>query len=283
MSAKRNPNLGPSHIRAKRRRLFLVRASIILFFILVLLVTLAIFSGHEKVKVENIVVSGNAAVSTESITTIAKRDMTGRYLYLFSRANSIIFPRFKIKADMLAEIKTVKGVKISWADWQTINIEIEERKPHSVWCTAVADKETMDSKCYFIDSTGFIYSSAPFFSGNLFIKNYSLVGGEGSPADVSPIGKMFLPESTYSQIYRIISILDENNIKIVSLSYDGFDYTFTTDRGPEIIFNKVDSRPFENLFVAIEKGELDLAQKSASIRYVDLRFDNKIVIGKKNE
>lgn len=254
-----------------------MRSTIVLFFFLVILFTLAIFSGHEKVSVQTIIISGNASVTDNEILTIANRDMAGRYGYLFARNNSMIFPRFQIKKDLLAELKTIKDVDISWNTWQRVDINIVERKPDSVWCGA--DIKATDSECYFVDKNGFIYSRGPIFSGSMFIKSY----GALSATSTSPIGQYFLPTEIYSQIYNLIQILDQNNIKVIAISYDGFDYRFTLDSGPEIIFNNKNgfSSVFTNLFSAIETKNLDLAADASVINYIDLRFDNKIVVGKK--
>jgi hypothetical protein len=276
MSVTRNPNLGPSQMRQRRRRLFFIRFYIILFLLLVLIFSLAILSGHERVKIQTITVSGNAAVSADDIIAIAKRDMTSRYGYLFSKSNSLIFPRFKIEADLLKEIKTINEVNINWNNWQQISIVVTERKPHSVWCGA--DIKAIEPECFFVDKQGYIYSQAPVFSGPMFIKNYLEIS-----TSTSPIGQYFLPPQKYLQIFSLIDLLDQKNINIVYFLFDGTDFRFGLDSGPEIIFN--DKNKFElsfgNLFQALDTGTLDLVKDSINIKYIDLRFDNKIVVGKK--
>jgi cell division septal protein FtsQ len=274
MSVVRNPNLGPSHMRQRRRRLFFIRFYIILFFLLAIIFGLAILSGHEKVKIKNILVTGNASVSTEEILTVVNKNLIGRYWYLFARSDSTIFPRFAIKKELLENILTIKDAHISWEDWQAISVVVTERKPHSVWCGA--DYKAVDTPCYFVDKEGLIYSDAPTFSGSIFIKDYSLL-----TATSTPVGEHFLSPSSYQEIFNLIQILEERNMKVIAVSYDGKDYRFILESGPEIIFNVKDS--FSNLFTALETKSLDLEKDSANIKYLDLRFSNKIVIGKKNE
>ncbi|OHA46176.1 MAG: hypothetical protein A2541_00625 [Candidatus Taylorbacteria bacterium RIFOXYD2_FULL_36_9] len=276
MSAIRNPNLGPSQLRTKRRRLFFVRLVIIIFFLLVVIFGLAIFSGNEKVKIQTIIVSGNTTISSDAILAIANRDMTGRYGYLFAKNNFIIFPRFQIKESILKEFKTVKDVNISWTGWQKISIIISERRPHSVWCRN--DINVVERECLFVDKEGYIYSQAPTFSGSMFIKNYGNIS-----TSTDPLGQYFLPTKTYIQIFTLIDNLDQNNLKVIAVSFDGFDYKFVLEMGPTIIFNDKNSfdSSFANLFSAIETKNLDLIKEADNINYIDLRFDNKIVIGKK--
>jgi len=284
MSATKNLNLGSSQRQIKRRRLFFVRFYIIIFFLLLIIFSLAILSGHEKVKIQTILITGNASASVDNILEIARRDLTGRYLYLFSKSNSLIFPRFRIKSDILREIKTIKDLDVSWVNWQTIFIEVIERKPFSVWCGD--DIKINNSVCYFIDKEGYIYSQAPTFSGSVYVKNYGVpVLAENQASTTDPLGLYFLPKSVYSQIFGLIGALDQNNLKVVQVYFDGVDYRFILEIGPTIIFNNKNNfnLSFNNLFSAIETKNLDLVNGANLISYIDLRYDNKIVIGKKGE
>lgn len=276
MPAIRNPNLGSSQARARRRRLFFIRFYIILFLVLVILFGLAIFSGSDKIIIKNIIVSGNAVVPEDAVLSIINRDLAGRYAYLFARKNFLLFPRLQIVRDLLTEIKIIKTVDISWAGWQKISITITERKPHSVWCGEQII--TLKPTCYFADRNGYIYSLAPDFTGTMFIRNYGLL-----TATSSPIGQYFLPAGQYGQIFSLIDVLNQNNLKVVSVSFDGQDYEFVLLHGPKIIFNSRNGfeSAFENLFSTLRAGELDLINEAQVIDYIDLRFDNKIVIGRK--
>lgn len=276
MSANRNPNLGPSQMRAKRRRLFFVRSSIILFFLLVIIFGIAILSGHENVRIQTVTVSGNAAVPTDDILALVNADLAGRYFSLFSKSNSIIFPRFQIKKDLLKKIMTIQDADVSWEGWQKISITVTERKPYSVWCGT--NPLAVEPDCYFADKTGYIYSQAPSFSGNIYVKNYSNL------YDTDPLGQYFLPKGLYTRISNLLSALEQNNLKVISLSYDGFDFKFVLEVGPTIIFNGESdyNQAFSNLLSAIETNNLDLNKDAGNISYIDLRYDNKIIVGKKD-
>ncbi|MFA7252326.1 MAG: hypothetical protein WC027_00510 [Candidatus Paceibacterota bacterium] len=274
---KRNPNLGSSVARAKKRRLFWVRFYIILFFVLAITFTLAIFSGHSKVIIKQINVSGQASISTEQILDVVNKNLAGRYFYLFARNNYLIFPRFTIQQDLLNEFKIFKAVDVSWSNWGTIDIKVSERKPHSVWCGA--DPADMKADCYFIDRTGYIFNRAPTFSGDIFVRNYRALDTS------SPIGQYFLASNLYLTLYRLIDVLAKNNLTVQRVSFDNFDYKFYLATGPTIIFNQKSNldATFANLITAINSGDLDLVNNAEKINYIDLRFGDKIVVGKKGE
>ena len=188
--------------------------------------------------------------------------------------------KFKLAVE---NIKTIKDVDVSWKNWQTISINITERKPHSVWCGN--DIKIVDTTCYFVDKEGYIYSQAPIFSGTMFTKSYGpLIYNQIPNLDKTQvIGNYFLPSETYVQIFNLIQMLDQNNRKVISLSCDGADYKFILEQGPVIIFNNKNNflLSFQNLFSAISTKNLDLDKDAGKINYIDLRFDNKIVVGKK--
>ncbi len=267
MSVKRNPNLLSSQARAKRRRLFLVRFYIIVFIFLFVLFTLAILSGHKKVTIQTFIINGNNSISDEQILEIARRDISGRYVGLFAKNNSLIFPRFKIERDLLTEIKTFTSVKIDWQNLQTIAITVSERKPHSVWCGP--NPKATEEKCFFVDQLGFIYDQAPIFTGNVFIKNYYKE----------------LPSETYVKIYSLIDFLNKKSIEVNQVYFDGVDFRFYLATGPVLIFNDKEGgfeKAFDNMFTAIESKNLDLINGAKKIDYVDLRFESKVVVGKKD-
>ncbi len=262
MSVKRNLNLGSSQARAQKRRLFWVRFSIVTFFVLVIVFGLAIASSHEKLVIKTFLISGNDSVSTNEILTVANSTTAGRYFGLFARRNFLIYPMFELKGNILEQFKTIKEVDIAWQGWQTVAIKVVERKPHSVWCGD--DPKAPEPVCSFVDKDGFIFDQAPTFSGSLFIKNYG-------------------PLNQYQVISTLIEGLDDVGLEISEVYFDGFDFHFTLTSGPEIIFNDKEGGfavAFGNLFKAIDSGNLDLARDSQNIKYIDLRFDSKIVIGK---
>jgi hypothetical protein len=281
MSATRNPNLAPSQMRIRRRRQFFIRLYIILFFLAVIVLGLAIFSGYKKVVIQIIIISGNAAVTSDDVLAIVNQDISGRYFYLFSRSNSMIFPRSRIRADLLEQNKTIKDLDISWDNWQQISIILTERKPHSVWC----GKDILNPAptCYFMDRDGYVYKETGF-TGTIFVKNYGpLTGGQISSKSESPVGSYFLSKQMYLHIFSLIDKLSEYGLRVSAVSFDETDFKFVLEIGPTIIFNDEASfdTSFSNLLVALETKNLDLINEAKTINYIDLRYDSKIVIGRK--
>jgi hypothetical protein len=275
MASKRNSNQALSNVRARRRRLFWIRFNIIFFIALILLFTLAILSGHDKIRIKEFLIRGNDSVPTSQILEIAEEATAGRYFGLFARANFLLFPRYTIEKKLLAEIKTIEKVNVSWDGWKIVAIDVKERKPHAVWC----EKEALPAKCFFTDETGYIFDEAPNFSGSIFVKSY----GALSLPDAEPLGQTFLGKEQYQKIFELVNILADKGIEVFAVSYDGYDFTFSLKIGPKIIFNGEHggfATSFNNLFLALDTGDLPLLDNPEEINYVDLRFENKVVIGR---
>lgn len=275
MSVRKNLNLGSSQMRERRRRLFWIRFYIILFFVLITIFGLAILSGHQRVTINTILISGNDSVLNSEILDISNQALAGRYFGLFARKNILIFPRLKITKDLKEHFKIIKDVNLSWKNWQTITIKIVERKPHSVWCGP--DVKNLEADCYFVDESGYIFDRAPVFSGSIFIRNYRIL------ESVEPINSYLFPTDLYVKLFTLISLLDKKEIGVTKVSFDGLDFRFSLLSGQTIIFTNKENNfieAFQNFFTALETKNIDLVKDSANINYIDLRFADKIVIGK---
>lgn len=272
--AEKNYSLGSAARRARRRRLFLVRFTIITLGFLVALIGLALFSGWQKIVIHEVKIVGQAALAETEIKDIVERDLGGRYLYLFSRRNFLIFPRLMIKRDLLAELPILQTVDVSWNGWGKILITVVEKRPEAVWCGA---KPETGEQCFFLDKTGLVYDLAPDFSGGMYLRYYAPILA-GSPLRARP-----LTEGIFQYFNRLIKILFDEGIVVEQIYFDGRDYTFILTDGLKIIFNDREglSQPFNNLLIALRAGELDLSEaQRKKIAYLDLRFDNKVIVGK---
>jgi len=273
MNPRKNPNLGVSQVRAKKRRLLKIRLTIIFGVLFFVIIGLALLSGIDKTKISNIKISGNIAVGRQEIEDIVNTDLSGRYFYLFSKRNSLIFPRFFIEKDLANTIKRFEGVNVEWSDLNTITITVKERKPFSLWC---GNNLLKTEDCYFMDETGYIFGVAPIFSGNAFVKNF------GGISSNFPIGENFLNPLTYLELNKFIDSISGLGFRSGTLFYNGDDFSLVLENGIEIKFSdKIGFQSaFDNLSSAINANQIDLALGSEKIKYVDLRFGDKVLVGK---
>ena len=138
-----------------------------------------------------------------------------------------------------------------------------------------------DNKCYFLDSDGYIFDKAPYFSGDVYFKFY----GDSLLSNENPSGS-YLMKDKFSKIIEFKNSIEKMNLKPTSfyLNENGEEGNFSLfgepGISPKIIF-KVDGdyeKLAENLQAAISVDPLktNLKTKSSSLLYLDLRFGNKV-------
>ncbi len=270
MPSKISTKFSSAERRAKQRRLFWVRLYIIVFFVLVFVFGLAILSGQDFWTIKTYLVQGNNTIPTSRILEIANENTRGRYLALYARNNFLIYPREKIEQAIEKEFKTVKNIEVGWQSWQVVSINIVERKPYAVWC---GEHINTDQACYFIDHSSFVFDKAPNFSGPIYLKFFGPVSEEG-----------FYFKDEFTLLNSLIKKLSDSGLEVRTVDFDGHDFTFYLSSGVKIIFNDRNGgfvKNFDNLFLALNSGNLDLHKNTESLDYVDLRFESRVVIGKK--
>lgn len=267
--------------RVKRMRL------VILFFILLVFIIggLAFFSANNKVVIDKVVVSGNHIIDEEDIEKEINKNISGRYVYLFSRNNSFIYPHKKIYDSLLVTFPRIEKLSIYRDNLKTLHIDISERTGSYLYCgeNLPENKSEVGENCYFVNNDGFIFDKAPYFSGNVYFKYYMMI--ENSTSD--PLGKQMLEIDRFHELARFIDAINSIGFNPIYISLDQMGtYSLYLDANkggtlPKIIFkDKDDFRIIQdNLFLAMKKKEFssEINSRYDTLLYIDLRFKNKVL------
>ena len=170
----------------------------------------------------------------------------------------------------------VVGTEIIWG---TPRIEVSERRPAALWC---------DSDCYYLDSTGLVYSPAPQFSNNplLVLTGLSLPIPIGSrPLAISDFEHLLKVRAAINRLLQTAPDLAGQTIEAVSLT-EPVDYTFnvrnvrlmsvgwrllTVRRDPvETIVSRLAAAFSAPAFLAAYR------LSGVTFDYLDIRFDRKV-------
>jgi len=243
--------------------------SIILVAILVLTGILAWQSGNQKIRISEVAVDGNSVIDGELITNSAEEELNGKYFWLFSRDNVFIYPKSKLEDKILEQYKRILDIDIYADSLTSLVINIAERKPIYIYCgESVPESGDEISQCYFLDDTGYIFSKAPYFSGNVFFEFYGYMKGD-------PIGNHFFEEIDFKKIILLKDGIEEIGLPTVmfEIKEEG-DYVFHTKTGGKIFFNNRQEygTVLDNLDSALE----DILSLNKKLDYIDLRFGNKV-------
>jgi hypothetical protein len=269
----------------RRRRTRRVR---LLILILILVISLggalAYFSADRHLTINTIIVTGNKFISTNDVQTLIQKDISGRYLHLFARANSLIYPQSKIYNDLISTFTRIEHVTISRDNLNTLHISIVERSGIYLYCGPQIPILTSDigENCYFVNSDGYIFDKAPYFSGDVYFKYYAPLQDDTNQV----LGKQILTPTIFHTVQKFIA-------GVTALGFVPTDIVVSSNEDyvlhlassalivPTMMFNHDDDllTILDNLRLSMQKPEFanSIKEKYATLQYIDLRFKNKVL------
>ena len=266
---KRNVLNSPrlSELKSRRRKVFIIKIALAALLALIVFGGLAYVAGARRLNITSVEVAGNKVVDRDVVKKAVEAKIAGKYLWLFPKTNIFLYPKNKIKRELGNDFKRLKDIEISVRDNTVLQLTVQERAAAYLWC------ET-EEKCYFMDTDGFIFDEAPYFSGEVYFKFYGPVS----------YGSYFLKE-TFEKFIPFKKTLEDMGLKPVGLSVlgDGELKIFLSSSSsarPEILLKTDADREViaENLQAALttEPLQSDFKNKYSSLLYIDLRFGNKV-------
>lgn len=159
-------------------------------FLGIILVALPIYLLRtSKFLISNIQIQGNNVTKDEEIQKIIDEDLSGNYLWIFPKSNSLLYPKKKISADLLQSVPRLSSATLSRLNAKSLQVIVEERTPFALYCKDVTNPNS-PTNCFFLDQTGYIFSEAPSFSGGVYFVYSSepsienTIGAEYISADI---------------------------------------------------------------------------------------------------
>ncbi len=258
----------------KKKRINRIKGTLTFIFI-ILGISSGLYSAprYKEVTIYNISISGNEVIEKNTIENIVSEKLSGNQYLFFPNRNIFLYPKTSI-IDSIKNISPyILSANVSFGNFNSINVEVIERKPHSLYCGAEYKKEDGVS-CYFLDDKGFIFDEAPQFSGNTFVRYF---GTTTEPY----IGNTYSNTILFQTLSRFIDNLKEKGLDVVSVRIISPDeILFYLDTGSKLIisektdYNKVITYIADIMTSADFKGKDENGKLNVS--YVDFRFGNKI-------
>lgn len=270
-------------MKQKRRKRFVYLGITFFVLIIIIIISAGYFSSDQRVTINNIEINGTKIIDSEDVEQIIKKNLEGKYFFLFSKANFLIYPQRKIYNDLTKEFPRIKDLSVTKKGANTVRIEITERAGSYLYCGATIPEVKADvgENCYFVNDDGYIFDKAPYFSGDVYFKYYlSLNGKENSPLGEQMMGKERFHEMTrfVDQVRQIgfdpvYLVIEKDNLESLFLKTNSIPH--------KIIFKEADNLGviLGNLRVAMEQREFrdEIFGKYDKLDYIDLRFVNKVL------
>jgi hypothetical protein len=265
--------------RVSRMRLFVLVLILVVSFV----GALAYFSGNHRLTIHTINVTGTQIINTSDVQTVVQKDLAGKYAYLFSRADTLIYPHDRIYADIIRAFPRIQTLSITRSGWNALSVVITERAGAFLYCgTQIPALEAdQGDNCYFVNNDGYIFDKAPYFSGNIYFKYYLSLN------NANPLGTQMLPVDTFHQLTQFVDKVQALGFKPNYLSIDQngmyelyLDHAMTAT-SPVITFNSDNDLSViaDNLTAAMATPQFanDINSKYATLLYIDLRFKDKVL------
>lgn len=228
-------------------------------------------------RVKEISVSGNEAISGESVVSLAERELHGYYLALFSRRNALLLPRGKIVDALKASFPRIETARTDLEGFTALTIHVKERDPVGVACPFQNGDASSARGCLYIDEDGLMFAEAPQFSGDLFF-TYTAVFKDPR----GPIGAFLVEAKDFADALSLKEAIEEAGVGLSGVVlYDSY-FAFEIDGGGEIRINREQEEYTEalvNLSAVLEAGTFRSESGELSfdgLEYIDLRFGNKV-------
>jgi cell division septal protein FtsQ len=259
-------------IKDRKKKIFYAKLYLGIFVLVCLMVGFVYLSRYQKILIQKVNISGNNAIMTDQIKELVDQKLTGHYLLVFPRNDIFIFSEKGIEKLILDTYRRISNVKIKINNLREITVNVTERDGKYLWCD-------QQEKCFFMDSTGYIFDDAPTFSGNAYLKFYGVFQEPDEK-----IGQYILPSVEFARLIKFYNSLSDSLLPIrvsaLSIEENGEYKLFLEGTEGKIVFKKENDfdKLVENFNSAVKSEPLvsDLAKKLGSLQYIDLRFDNKV-------
>ncbi len=256
---------------AARRRQRRRRALIASFILLLLLLSAAIYGLQQNaVRISHVEVSG----SDGSLATLATNAMQGSYLGLIPRDSFFFFPASRIRSDILAAHPEVAAVSISRSGLTSISIKTNERVAVARWC-GLAPTVGVEEYCYVFDASGFIFAALATTTQtiNIFALYAPLEGETLEPLHAHIAHAEKIP--VLFDFARQLDTLGSPTTHVVLRGDEVDDYLASGTRITYVLGHEQDA------FTALVSSQENIHLADGSIEYVDLRFDGKVYLKRK--
>lgn len=256
----------------RKRRVFYIKLALLILLAAGFIGGLAYGANRDALRIKTIVIEGGDLVDEEALVALMRERISGKYLFLFPRDNSFIYSRQTLKAAALESFKRLETVEVNTQGFQTVVISVSERSPDALWCGENRPWGEITMSCYFMDAQGYIYTEAPAFTGDVYVRFFGpLISG-------NPVGQSYLPASRFHEFKAFFERLKEKGVPVAEFALVGDEeYELYLEDGTRILFDDDQSllRIFDNLLSTLSSEELS-GRERLNLEYIDLRFGNKV-------
>ncbi len=266
----------------RRHKRYIIIMSLISIAVIVFLVW---FLNQKSLQVSQIIIHGNQNVTESAIIQKLDEHLQKKILWLIPQKNILILSTRSLEHLVENAFPEIYHTHISLKNKTTLVVEVEERKPYSLWCKNNTYRSSFDEECYFTDQRGFIYMKAPYFSDGIFEKIYT-------DDSLLRIGEQVMDENDFKEFFAFTHflasqyhidiakvVITKENEMLLFLKHIG-NVSFRKGIYPFLIYHR--DTPYTllmrniNLLMHNELFQSDLKRYKDRLKFIDLRITNQL-------
>jgi hypothetical protein len=218
----------------------------------------------------------------QSLASIAKTGLQGSYFGVIPHDSTFFLYESGIRSNLLSTYPDIAAVSIFRNGMTGLSIRVDTRVPVARWCgtdfpntSTSSPRSNLGEGCYFFDSSGFIFTPASTSTQTInTVTIYAPLEGlvvEPMRATITHAEKL----STAFDFARQLASLGSPVFSIVFRDDEVDEYLASGTRITYVLGNE------QNAFTALKSARATLNLANGSIEYVDLRFDGKVYLKRK--
>jgi hypothetical protein len=283
LKTNQQTRIEPTHSQKRR---FKKKTVVVLSSLIIIIGTFFYIMNHPYLQVKEVQITGQRTLVETDIKKSLDNYFKEKYLWIIPKSNVILLNSDQIKKNLQIIYPKIQDIDVDIDKGDIVIITIGERRAHSLWCVDKTYESVFDEECYFADQTGLLYTQAPYFSGNVYLKNYYDENREKPLA----VGVQVL-EDDFESFFKFLEVLEiEQSLKIYRTIFAGYgDVRIELSRlenklykkpRPIIIFNQADD--YIDILVAInvtlkfDTFLKDFRSKPEQLESIDVRFGDRV-------
>lgn len=222
------------------------------------------------VQVRTVDVEGTEVLDPEDIRISILHRLSGNYLWIIPHTSILLISPTSLESVLKKEFTRIDTVQVNRTSPHTLSVAVHEYAAKYLWCTS-------DETCYLMDERGVVYSPAPYYSGNAYIKVYNgtLEDLPFSPCTAEELAMIGAINDRLRKIEIIpekISFDSSHSAHIVfahagSSASIFFDPSLPIESSLEKLYTGLRTEPLQGLF----------AHPANVLQYLDLRYPKKVI------
>jgi hypothetical protein len=229
-------------------------------------------------------ISGTETIAQEALTEDIDTYLHQTWMGIIPRKNIFFYGRTRLTSYLQESYPNIYRIDIN-THVNELELAIQERDTHSLWCIEKEYEVKFDEECYFADQTGLWFMRAPYFSDNVFTKILIEPKVKGIIQ-----GERYLSPTEFKNFFTFIKKLNTDYaIGIEKIFFRGQgDVVLRIDqidnvvfRSPRVIYvNTKDSyeRIHRNIGIVLNQEDFvnDFTERPQAFESIDVRFDGRI-------